>query len=169
MQIRDLLLDDTDNLLQFELENRDWFERSVTPRNARFYSPVAVQDHIRAYLLAKQQGRLHGCVVVNEQGKIIARANLRELNLKRGSAEVGYRIGEAYSGKGVASAATRHLIDLAYGEWQINQLGGFVSVENPASARVLEKNDFVQVGLHERLSVTKHGVFDCYEYRHVPK
>ena len=168
MQILDLVLADTGNLLEFELENRAWFEQFVTPRDPRFYSPVAVQDHIRAYLIAKQQGRFHGCVVLNDQGKIIARANLREMDLKRGEAEVGYRIAHTYTGQGVASAATKHLIMLAYDQWHIKKLSGFVSVENPASARVLEKNGFVKIGLHERLSVVKHGVFDCIEYRHVP-
>jgi ribosomal-protein-alanine N-acetyltransferase len=168
MQIRDLLLSDTDNLLEFELANRDWFEKFVASRGDYFYSTTAVQDHIRAYRLAKQQGRFHGCVIVNEHGKIVGRANLREMDLKKGVAEVGYRIGQCYTGQGIATAATQHLIALAYGEWHIRQLSGFVSVENPASAKVLEKNGFVKIGIRKKLSVVKDGEFDCIEYRHVP-
>jgi len=168
MQIRDLVLADAQDLLAFEVENRNWFEQYVTPRDDRFYTSVGVEDHIRAYLIARQQQRFHGCVVVNDAGKIIARANLREINMKRHSAEVGYRVGQAYTGLGVASEATRYLIQLAYGEWQIQDLRGFVSVQNPASSRVLEKNGFVRIGFHPRMSLQKQGRFDCIEYRHVP-
>ncbi len=166
MQIRDLVLSDTQDLLAFELENRDWFEQFVTPRGDNFYTLVGAQDHIRAYLIAKQQQRFHGCVVLNDAGKIIARANLREINMKRHAAEVGYRVGQAHTGQGVASAATRYLIQLAYEEWKIQDLRGFVSVQNPASSRVLEKNGFVKIGFHPRMSLQKQGRFDCIEYRH---
>jgi len=107
-------------------------------------------------------------VVVDEQGQIIARANLREINLKRGTAEIGYRVGQAHCGRGVASVATRHLTALAYNEWEIKQLGALVITHNVASSRVLEKNGFVKVALHPRMAAIKSGRFDCFEYRHMP-
>jgi len=168
MHIRDLQLSDAADLLEFELRNRDWFEQFVSPRGERFYSFVAVQDHIRAYLIAKSQGRFHGCLVLDDDNRIIARANLREINIRRGSAEVGYRVDKDSLGRGAASAATRHLIRLAYHDWQLKQLRGFVSLDNAASARVLQKNGFVQVGVHARMAVLKHGKFDCAEYLHDP-
>ena len=166
MRIRNLELGDVANLLQFELENRQWFEQTISPRGDYFYSAAAVQDHIRAYLIAKQQSRFHACVVLDDDGQIIARANLREINLKKSIAEVGYRVGRLHAGKGIASAATAHLMVLAYTHWKLNQLSGFVSVNNPASARVLEKNGFVKIDYHSRLAVLNHGTFDCDEYRH---
>jgi len=168
MHIRDLELGDVDNLLAFELENRAWFEQFIAARPDNFFSAAMVQDHIRAYLLSRQQGRFHGRVVVDEQGQIIARANLREINLKRGTAEIGYRVGQAHCGRGVASVATRHLIALAYNEWEIKQLGALVITHNVASSRVLEKNGFVKVALHPRMAAIKSGRFDCFEYRHMP-
>lgn len=167
MHIRDLALSDVDNLLEFELENRVWFEQFIAARPDNFFSAAMVRDHIRAYLLSRQQGKFHGCVVVDESGKIIARANLREINLKRATAEIGYRVGQAYCGRGVASSATRYLIGLAYNEWKIKQLGALVITHNIASARVLEKNGFVKVALHTRMAAIKSGRFDCFEYRHV--
>jgi len=168
MQIRDLVFTDAENLLEFELENRLWFEQFITPRDDQFFTVAAVQDHIRAYILAKLQNRFHGCVVVDDANKIIARANLREINLKRSTAEIGYRVAEAHAGKGVASFATRHLMALAYDEWKLKQLRGFVSINNVASARVLEKNGFVKIGLHADLARLRHGRFDCFEYQHLP-
>ena len=169
MQIRDLALSDAEQLLDFESRNRDWFERFIMPRPDQFFTRVAVQDHIRAYLLARQQGRFHGCVVTDESGHLIARANLREINLKRGTAEIGYRVDEAHAGQGVASFATGHLIRLAYADWGLTQLRGFVGVDNAASARVLEKNGFVKIGLHANLARLRRGNFDCFEYQHLPE
>lgn len=166
MQIRNLELGDVDNLLRFELDNRDWFEKTISSRGDYFYSTSAVQDHIRAYLIAKQQNRFHACVVMDDHGLIVARANLREINIKKGIAEVGYRIAQEHTGRGIASAATRHLMMLAYTHWKLKQLSGFVSVNNPASARVLEKNGFIKTSRHARLAVLKQGTFDCDEYLH---
>ena len=166
MQIRDLILTDAPNLLAFELENRLWFEQFITPREDRFFTLHAVQDHIRAYLLSKMQSRFHGCVVVDDAGQILARANLREINLKRSSAEIGYRVAERHAGQGIATAATRHLMTLAYDQWQLQQLRGFVSVNNVASARVLEKSGFVKIGLHANLARLRQGTQDCFEYQH---
>jgi len=168
MFIRDLELGDVDNLLEFELENRDWFERFIIQRPDNFYEPAAVRDHIRAHIIAKQRGRFHGCVVIGAGGKIIARANLREIVLKEGLADIGYRVAKAHVGCGIASHATRHLLGLAYDEWHLKQLRGFVVVSNIASSRVLEKNGFVKVGTHANSAKLRRGTFDCYEYRHMP-
>lgn len=168
MHIRDLALSDVDQLLRFELENRLFFEQYMMPRGVRFFSLAAVQDHIRAYLLARGQGRFHGCVVVDAKGSIVARANLREINQKRGTAEIGYRVAQSHAGQGIASNATRHLIRLAYEDWHLQTLSGFVIVDNLASARVLEKNSFVRTALHRNMVKIKRGVVDCIEYLHVP-
>lgn len=169
MLIRDLALTDAEQLLEFELRNRAWFEQFVAPRGDRFFTVAAVRDHIRAYLIAKQQGRFHGCVVLDNSGVIVARANLREIDVRDASAEIGYRVAQAQTGKGIASAATEFLIRLAYDEWQIKQLRGFVSVDNLASARVLEKNDFVKIAFHERMAQLRNSRSDCYEYLHRPR
>lgn len=168
MHIRDLQLSDVDQLLRFELENRIFFEQFMMPRGAQFFCPAAVHEHIRAYLVARAQGRFHGCVVEDAQGVIVARANLREINRKRGTAEIGYRVAQSHAGRGIASSAARHLIQLAYQDWQLKILRGYVIIDNLASARVLEKNNFVRTALHRNMVKIKRGVVDCIEYMHVP-
>ncbi|PRC94754.1 GNAT family N-acetyltransferase [Solimicrobium silvestre] len=168
IKIRTLELSDAENLLSFEFENRAWFEQHIAPRPDSWFSKEGVLAHIRSYLKAQQQGTFHACVVLDEtEQKIIARANLRDIDQDAGTAEIGYRIAQALTGKGLASAATKHLMKLAYSEWQLKQLSGFVSLANPASARVLEKNGFNNVGPGERVAVLKHGTFACDEYRHL--
>lgn len=166
MQIRDLTILDAAELLRFELANRDWFEQHIAPRPDNFFNLIAVQDHIRGYLNARQQKLFHACVITDNANNIVGRANLREINLKLGSAEIGYRIAQASSGQGIASMATQHLLKLAYDDWQLTQINAYVTTANAASSRVLIKNGFQEIGRHPRTTKLRHGTFDCIEYRH---
>ena len=168
MRIRDLTIDDAEDLLRFEFTNRAWFEQHIAPRPDSFFNLVAVQDHIRGYLNARELKQFHACVITDEQGIIVGRANLREISIKLSSAEVGYRIAESHSGLGLASMATKHLLDLAYNNWRLSKIFAYVTVANHASSRVLAKNGFVEIGRHPRITKLKHGAFDCIQYQHLP-
>jgi ribosomal-protein-alanine N-acetyltransferase len=95
--------------------------------------------HIRTLQQDDANGTLHPCVILDENGAIIGRANLKDIDRRAGTAEVGYRIAESQAGKGLATGAVRYLVDLAHSSWQLKQLFAYVGNENKASARVLEK------------------------------
>ena len=140
--IRTLRLDDAAQLLKFEQENRDWFERHIVPRAAEFYSEEGVLDHIGRLLAAYRQGSMHPCVIVGSDGVILGRVNLKDI--KGESAEVGYRIAQQHAGQGLATLGLRHLVDLARTRWQLAQLRAYVAEPNRASARVLERCGFLR-------------------------
>lgn len=142
--IRTLQADDAERLLRFEQDNRDWFERHIAPRAAAFYSPDGVRAHVRSFLGAHAKGTLHPCLIVDEDGAVIGRANLKDIDRHAGTAEVGYRIAASCTGQGAASAAVRHLVGLARTTWQLEQLLAYVGHRNAASARVLEKCRFTR-------------------------
>jgi ribosomal-protein-alanine N-acetyltransferase len=142
--IRTLQQDDALLLLQFEQDNRHWFERHIAPRGEAFYSRDGVHEHIQAFLDAHANGTLHPCVILGEDGAIIGRANLKDIDRRAGTAEVGYRIAESQAGKGLATGAVRYLVDLAHSSWQLRQLFAYVGNENKASVRVLEKCMFTR-------------------------
>ena len=166
MYIRDLLIADAKDLLRFEEENRSWFEQQIAPRPDSFFNELAVEDHIRSLVYGKQHRVFHPLVIISQQNKIIGRANLRDINEHGKTAEIGYRVGQAHTGKGIATSAARYLVLLAYTEWKLSEVRGFVSVANPASAKVLINNGFVELGPNPRLAVLKHGTFECIEYRY---
>jgi ribosomal-protein-alanine N-acetyltransferase len=147
--IRTLHQDDAGPLLQFEQDNRHWFERHIASRGEAFYSPGGVREHIQQFLDAHANGTLHPCVILAEDGAIIGRANLKDIDLCAGTAEVGYRIAESQVGKGLATHAVRHLVDLARSSWQLKQLFAYVADRNRASARVLEKCMFTRQQVQE--------------------
>ncbi|RFP14931.1 MULTISPECIES: GNAT family N-acetyltransferase [unclassified Duganella] len=142
--IRTLQPEDAAPLLQFELENRAWFEQHIAPRAQEFYTPQGVQLHIEQYLDGYINGTWHPCVMLNAQGRIVGRANLKDIDRHAASAEAGYRIASDQTGKGLATRALRHLIALADQQWQLRCLLAYVTDDNLASARVLRKCGFAQ-------------------------
>lgn len=141
--IRPLLAGDAGPLLRFEQDNRAWFERHIAARGAAFYSAQGVDDHIREFLDAHATGTRYPCVIVDGAGAIVGRANLKDIDRRTGSAEVGYRIAEACAGHGLATQAVRYLVEQARSTWQLQQLVAYVAPANRASARVLEKCGFL--------------------------
>ena len=75
----------------------------------------------------------------------------------RQSAEVGYWLGEAFWGRGIATDALRAITDYAFATFPIIRLEAGVFGWNPASARVLEKCGYVQEG-RLRQAITKDGL-----------
>jgi ribosomal-protein-alanine N-acetyltransferase len=144
IQIRSLQMDDVHRLYRFERDNRLWFERHIASRGDAFYSLDGVREHIRQFLEEHRSGRLHPCLLLGEGGSVLGRANLKNIDQANGTAEVGYRIAESQVGKGLATGAVVHLIDLAHSSWQLKQLVAYVADKNIASARVLEKCGFTR-------------------------
>lgn len=74
----------------------------------------------------------------------------------RRSAEIGYWLGEAYWGRGIATEALRAMTDYAFAHLDICRIYAVVFEDNPASARVLEKAGYTCEG-RLRQSIVKDG------------
>ncbi|HYD79538.1 MAG TPA: GNAT family protein [Paucimonas sp.] len=164
MKLRTLIPADGAALLAFEIENRDWFERFIPPRPDALYSEAGMAEHIAACLADHAKGAFHPCVMVADGGKIVGRANLRDMDLASRTAKIGYRVAERHAGRGLAGAAVAHLQGLARSEWRLERLYAHVTPINPASARVLEKSGFVKTGLVPEMTVVKGITLGCHEY-----
>jgi ribosomal-protein-alanine N-acetyltransferase len=167
MQIRNLHISDGPALLAFERSNRTWFEQLIPPRPEATFSASGMLAHIRQYLDDQQRGILHPCVLLGVDGKIVGRANLRAIDRAGRTAEIGYRIAHAHIGAGLASAAVVHLKQLAQVEWHLTRLTAYVTTDNLASARVLQKSGFTRTGqFFPGMTVLKDKVLDCFQYEH---
>ena len=71
--------------------------------------------------------------------------------------EVGYFIGENYWGKGIASAAVALILEAIKKNKEIVRIEAKIFGGNGASARVLEKNNFVLEGIRKN-AIFKNGV-----------
>jgi ribosomal-protein-alanine N-acetyltransferase len=141
-ELRLLCLDHASALLAFERENRAYFAAVVPDRGDDFFAEFETRF---AQLLAWQaKGTDFFHVLVTEGGEVVGRVNLVEV--VDGSAELGYRIAEKASGQGLATAAVRKVCELGASEYELTRLRAKVTLDNPASRKVLEHNDFVAVG-----------------------
>ncbi|MDY0835504.1 GNAT family N-acetyltransferase [Pseudomonas sp. SED1] len=142
-RVRELSSTDTEALLAFETRNREWFESHIEARNPSFYSTQGVAEHIEGYLSGLAAGAWHPFVIEDASGEIVGRANLKSIDSPKGSAEVGYRVGERSCGQGLATLALNHLIHEAQARWALKQLVAYVYPENVGSQKVLTRCGFV--------------------------
>ena len=78
-----------------------------------------------------------------------------------GSMEIDYWIGEPYWGKGIASEATRVLVEFAFDILGVERLAAGHFKANPASGRVLKKVGFEEVGEDKRFCLARDEELDC--------
>ncbi|WP_416974278.1 GNAT family N-acetyltransferase [Streptomyces sp. 4F14] len=126
-------------LLAFELENRDYFARTIPDRGDDYFREF---DERLVGLIAEQEGGVcHFHVVVSGAGEVVGRINL--VDVEDGVAELGYRVGERWGGRGVASWGVGEVCRVARGTYGLRGLFAGAAVGNVRSRRVLEGNGFV--------------------------
>jgi ribosomal-protein-alanine N-acetyltransferase len=140
--VRELKVTDTQALLAFEIQNREWFESHIDARAPSFYSLQGVANHIESYLSDFALGAWHPFVIEDCSQRIVGRANLKSIDSSMGSAQVGYRIAQRACGQGLATLALRHLIQEARMRWGLSQLVAFAFKENAGSRKVLDRCGF---------------------------
>ncbi len=135
-------LDHAPALLAFERENRAYFAASVPDRGDAFFAEFATRH---AQLLERQTaGTDYFHLLVAEGGEVVGRVNLFEVADESG--ELGYRIAQKVAGQGLATAAVRKMCELAATAYGLTKLRARVTLDNPASRKVLERNGFVASG-----------------------
>ena len=103
-------LSDARALLEFECQNKDWFDQFIPPREPDFYSMNGVKQHIRELLLDYHSHEMLP-MLIKDSGQIVGRLNVFEIEYDKGSAQLGYRVGQEYVNKGIAHWAVSTIID----------------------------------------------------------
>lgn len=86
--------------------------------------------------------------VITVEGQVVGRITVNDV--VRGafeSAHLGYWVGQAVNGLGVATAAVAEVVRLAFTELGLHRLQADTLVHNAASQRVLARNGFIRIGL----------------------
>ncbi|MDW8808083.1 GNAT family N-acetyltransferase [Streptomyces scabiei] len=129
-------------VLAFERANRAYFAASVPDRGDDFFERFA--DRYNALLAEQEAGICAFHVLLGEDGSVLGRFNL--VDIEDGRAELGYRVAQHVSGRGVATATVRQLCLLAASRHGLRTLRAATAAENSASQRVLVKAGFVRTG-----------------------
>ncbi|CAM9000598.1 unnamed protein product [Rhodiola kirilowii] len=80
-------------------------------------------------------------------------------------AEIGYVLGSAYWGKGIATRAVKMAVVEVFGYWKdVKRIEGLVDVMNVGSQRVLEKAGFCKEGVLKKFAMMKGRCVDMVIY-----
>jgi [ribosomal protein S5]-alanine N-acetyltransferase len=134
-------------LLEFEVTNREFFARTVLDRGDAYYERF---DERHADLLAEQDaGICHFHVLIDDR-TVLGRFNL--VDVEEGSAELGFRVAERATGRGLATFGVERVIALARDDYGLRRLTAGADRTNCASLAVLRRTGFVPV------AETDHGI-----------
>lgn len=124
------------------MANRSYFAASISDRGDEYFAQFAARH---AESLAEQEsGECAYYVLVADEGSIIGRFNLRDID--NGLAVLGYRVAENVAGYGLATATVDQLCREAATMLELSRVRAATSDANIASRRVLLKAGFVLIG-----------------------
>jgi ribosomal-protein-alanine N-acetyltransferase len=129
-------------VLAFELANRAYFAASISDRGDAYFDQF--NQRYDALLAEQEAGICAFYLLVAEDGSVLGRFNL--IDIEDHTAELGYRVAQHVTGRGVATATVRELCRLAATRHGLRTIRAAVADDNPASQKVLAKAGFVPVG-----------------------
>lgn len=131
---------DEDDMLGFEIENREFFARSVGDRGDGYFASFP-QRHAR--LVAENRAGTSMLFVVRDgAGRVVGRVNIGDIH--DGCGDLGYRIAERACGRGVARSAVRLALEAAAARG-VTRMTAATTPDNVPSQRVLAANGFEPV------------------------
>ncbi|GAA2930369.1 hypothetical protein GCM10010446_13790 [Streptomyces enissocaesilis] len=86
-----------------------------------------------ALLTEQEAGLCHFHLLVDEQGAVLGRVNL--VDVTDAAADLGYRVAERATGRGLAAAAVREVRTRAATDYGLEVLTAATTADNPASRR----------------------------------
>jgi RimJ/RimL family protein N-acetyltransferase len=128
------------------LNDRDIYDRTL--RIPHPYTPAHAEEWLaRIGRITEEQGQPVTWAIRDRQDHLVGAVGFAEFQLGQSyRAEVGYWLARPYWGQGIMTPVVRTASGRAFGEWGLVKIVAHVMPHNVASARVLEKNGFVQEG-----------------------
>ena len=137
---------DAEELLEFERVNRRFFEKMVPGRGDDYYQWATFLERHRELLEEQESSGCRFYLIKDPEGNIAGRINLVDIDEAAGTAEVGFRLGENYGGRGFGSKALSLLLST---ESNLKQIQAKTTTVNKSSQRVLERNGFIHMGISD--------------------
>ena len=141
-------LDDVPALAELVRVNRDFLAPWDPIRGDDFYTVDGQRAAIEALLARHDGGWIRPHVILDDSGRVVGRITLNEI--VRGpfqSCHLGYWVSAADNGRGLATAAVRDMMRVAFDELGLHRIQAGTLLHNIGSQRVLERNGFVRFGV----------------------
>lgn len=147
VRVRLAEVNDADELATLIQANRAYLEPSAPSYADSWFTADSQRKRLVESLGEHAKGlEFPGMIMVDD--RIVGRVNLH--NIVRGaflSADLGYWVGEADAGRGVATTAVRAVLTIAFDELGLHRVQAGTLLHNVASQRVLERNGFTRIGV----------------------
>ncbi|MDI1461548.1 GNAT family protein [Catellatospora sp. KI3] len=143
-------LDDAEELAELVRASRDFLAPWEPIREAGFYTAAGQRFILEHNLEAYARGGMVP-LVITDGGRIAGRININDV--VRGAAQfahIGYWLGAAHTGKGLASTALAEAVTHAFTVLDLHRLQAETLLHNTASHRVLARNGFEPFGVAPR-------------------
>ncbi|HCT79148.1 MAG TPA: GNAT family N-acetyltransferase [Micromonosporaceae bacterium] len=140
-------LEDVPVLAELVRVNRDFLAPWEPIREDSYYTDAGQHVVISDALDRQKQGVTLPHVIL-DSGRVIGRITLN--SIERGpfqSCSLGYWVGAADNGRGVATAAARAMVRVAFEELGLHRIQAGTLLHNGGSQRVLARNGFIRFGL----------------------
>ncbi|MBF4691982.1 GNAT family N-acetyltransferase [Fusibacter ferrireducens] len=160
-------------LRRFTMEDADamfnnWASDEEISRYMRwpFHRQVAeTKQIINSWLeLYKRENFYLWGIVLKETNTLVGSINLFAVNEFDACGDVGYCIGRAFWGKGIASHALQAVIEYAFNTIGFNRIESYHAIQNPASGKVMSNVGMQFEGSAKQKYRSNQGYEDCNMY-----
>jgi len=158
--------DDAPALAELQRLNRAFLAPWEPVRGDGYFTEAGQRAAIEQALTEHEQGRSLPQVILDDGAGIVGRITLN--GIVRGafqSCSVGYWVSQSVTGRGMATAALRQIIGVAFGELGLHRIQGETLLDNAASQRVLERNGFARIGMAPEYLKIAGRWQDCILYQ----
>jgi [ribosomal protein S5]-alanine N-acetyltransferase len=141
-------LEDAPILAELLRVNRDFLAPWDPVRDDAYFTDGGQRAVIDDALERCQQGSTLPHVILDESHRVVGRVTLN--GIVRGpfqSCSLGYWLGAAANGRGLASFAVANIVRVAFDELGLHRVQAETLLHNTRSRRVLERNGFVHFGV----------------------
>lgn len=141
-------LEDADALAGLLCANRGFLAPWEPVRADDYFTAHGQRAVIGTALVRWGQGSVLPHVILDESGRVAGRINLNDI--VRGafqSGHLGYWLNAADNGRGLASAAVRDIMHVAFSELGLHRIQAATLPHNVRSQRVLERAGFTRIGM----------------------
>ena len=145
--LRPLSLTDVGALTALHVANRQFLAPWQPLRPDAYFTEAGQRSAVEALLAQQEAGSAAAFVVVDDAGAVAGALTLA--SIIRGafqSCSVGYWLGEDAQGRGLATAAVREAVGVAFGDLRLHRVQAETLTHNLRSQRVLQRVGFVQYG-----------------------
>lgn len=131
--------------------------RIYLPAVASLSSIEAAEDHLRHAVEYASKAEIFEWHLFVD-GTLCGSVRLKHIDSSNRKAEIGYFIGQQFTGKGLASSAVFTVLEFCFGTLNLNRIELRCASGNEASKRVAERSGFVHEGV-VRQGELLNGVF----------